>query len=44
MQAIKPRQQCMRIVLDMLMVLFQNRSQKFVLRFANGLDDETIIS
>lgn len=44
MQAIEPGQQGMRIFLDELMVLLEDRAQKFVLRMPNRFDDETIVA
>lgn len=34
----------MRVVFDMVMVIFKNRSKVFVFRMMDSLDDEPIVS
>jgi len=44
MQAIKPAEERMRVLLHMRVVLLQDAEQKLVLRMSNGFDDETVVA
>lgn len=43
-QAVEPRQEGMRVLLDVLVVVLQDRAQELVLRVPDRLDDEAIIA
>lgn len=44
MKAVEARQQCVRIALDVLVVLLEDRPEEFVFGMRDGLDDEPIIA
>ena len=42
-QPIEMRQQCVQIVLHMLVVVFQDGEEEFVLQVLDGFDDEAVV-
>jgi hypothetical protein len=42
-QPIETQQQCVWIVLHMLVVVFQDGEEEFVLRVPDGFDDEAVV-
>ncbi len=44
METIEPRQESVRVLLDMIVVLFQDAKEELMLAVAYGLDDETIVA
>lgn len=44
MQPIKPTQQRMRVLLDVLVILLQDLPKKLVFRVVDGLDDEAVVA
>ena len=44
MQAIKPAEERMRVLLHMRVVPLQDAEQKLVLRMSNGFDDESVVA
>lgn len=43
-QAIKSGEESMRVILDVLMIVLEDRSEIFMLRVMDRLDDEAIVS
>lgn len=43
-QAVETRQEGMRVLLDVLVVVLQDRAQELVLRVPDRLDDEAVIA
>lgn len=43
-QPIEPTQQCVWVILDMLIVILEHAQQELVLGVVDGLDDEAIVA
>lgn len=44
MKTIKSREKGVRVVFDMVVIVFEDGEQEFVLRVADGFNDETVVS
>jgi hypothetical protein len=44
METVEPRHERMRVVLDVRMVIFEDRPEVLVFGVVNGLDDEAVVS
>lgn len=44
MQAVKARDECVRVLLDVLVVILEDRPEELVLAVSDRLDDEAVVA